>query len=136
MTDALAAVPREAGEAARSTLAGAVAVAGELPGVLGVDLLDAAREAFGRSLQVAAAVSATILVAMAIVVATRLRRSAMPQPGGRRIGWSKAATPDATQSRSLPESEHKGHWVLAWEGFPEEIVAEDTRRCRWMSGQG
>lgn len=82
MTDALAAVPREAGEAARSTLAGAVAVAGELPGELGVDLLDAAREAFGRSLQVAAAVSATILVAMAIVVATRLRRSAMPQPGG------------------------------------------------------
>ena len=81
MTDALAAVPREAGEAARSTLAGAVAVAGDLPGKLGVDLLDAAREAFGRSLQVAAAVSATILVAMAIVVATRVRRSAMPQPG-------------------------------------------------------
>jgi MFS transporter, DHA2 family, multidrug resistance protein len=74
MTDAVpAAVPGEAAAAARDTLGGAVAAAGQLPDQLGAALLAAAREAFTQGLQLAFAVSAVIAVGIAVLAATLLR---------------------------------------------------------------
>jgi DHA2 family multidrug resistance protein-like MFS transporter len=66
-----AGVPPEAAELARSTLGGALAAAGELPGPLGAALLGTAREAFAHSLELVALISAAILIATAIVAAVR-----------------------------------------------------------------
>jgi MFS transporter, DHA2 family, multidrug resistance protein len=75
MDDALTAgVPPEAAEAARDTLGAAVAAAGELPTRLGVDLVDAAQEAFTQALQVAAALCAALAVGAAIIAVAMLRR--------------------------------------------------------------
>ena len=75
MTDAIpVGIPPEAAEAARDTLGGALAVAGQLPEQLGAGLLDAAREAFTQSLQLTAATSAAIAVGIAILAAVMLRR--------------------------------------------------------------
>jgi MFS transporter, DHA2 family, multidrug resistance protein len=74
LADAMpAGVPAEAAEGARETLAGAAAAAGALPAELGVALLDAAREAFTSGMHVVAAVSAVLLVGVAVLVATLLR---------------------------------------------------------------
>ncbi len=65
-----AGVPSEAREAAMATLGGALATARELPETLGVPLLEAAREAFTRSLELAAAINvALVLVAVGVVLA-------------------------------------------------------------------
>src|SRR5262249_60769171 len=69
-----AGVPREAAEAARDTLGGAVAVAKWLPDPLGAALLITAREAFAQAVELTAAMSAVILVALAVVAAVVLRR--------------------------------------------------------------
>ena len=79
-------VPSEAADAARDTLGGALAAAGQLSRELGAALLDTAREAFTRGLQVTAITSACIVVGMAVLVVVLLRhvRSASatePQPG-------------------------------------------------------
>jgi len=75
VTDAIpAGLPLEAAEAARDTLGGALAVAGQLPDQLGAGLLEAAREAFAQSLQLTAATSAAISVGIAILAAILLRR--------------------------------------------------------------
>ena len=83
MTDAIpVGTPPQAAEAARDTLGGAVAAAGELPGQLGAALLDAARHAFTQGLELAAAVSAALAVAVAVLTAVLLqgvRPSAQPQ---------------------------------------------------------
>jgi DHA2 family multidrug resistance protein-like MFS transporter len=74
LADAMpAGVPAEAAEASRETLAGAAVAAGALPAELGVALLDAAREAFTSGMHVVAAVSAVLLVGVAVLVATLLR---------------------------------------------------------------
>ena len=67
-------VPLEAAEAARDALGGAVEVAGQLPGRLGPELIDAAREAFIQRLHLAAAISAVGAIGLAIFVAVLLRR--------------------------------------------------------------
>jgi DHA2 family multidrug resistance protein-like MFS transporter len=67
-------IPAEAGAAARDTLGGALATAGELPERVGLPLLDAARDAFTQGLQVASAVSAVIAIAVAVLVAALLPR--------------------------------------------------------------
>jgi DHA2 family multidrug resistance protein-like MFS transporter len=67
-------VPPEAAEAARDTLGGAVAVAGQLPHHVGAELLEAAREAFARSFELTAAINAALAIATAIVAAVLLRR--------------------------------------------------------------
>jgi MFS transporter, DHA2 family, multidrug resistance protein len=67
-------VPPEAMQAARGTLGGAVAVAEQLPGQLGAVMLGAAREAFTHAFQLAAAISAVISLATAIVAVLLLRR--------------------------------------------------------------
>ncbi|HEU5262916.1 MAG TPA: MFS transporter [Gemmatimonadales bacterium] len=65
-------IPDEAADAARDTLGGALAVAGQLPG-LGTALLDTARKAFTSGLQVTALTSALIVIGMAILVVVLLR---------------------------------------------------------------
>jgi MFS transporter, DHA2 family, multidrug resistance protein len=67
-------VPAAAAEAARATLGGAAAVAAELPGELGADLLGAAREAFAQAFGMTAALSAAIAIGIAILAAMLLRR--------------------------------------------------------------
>jgi DHA2 family multidrug resistance protein-like MFS transporter len=77
-----AGVPPGAADAARDTLGGAVAVAGQLPDRLGQALLAAARQAFIQGLHLAFAVSAAAAVAAAVLAAVllhRLRRSTEPE---------------------------------------------------------
>jgi len=82
MTDAIpAAVPSEAATAARDSLGGAVAAAGQLPEPLGASLLDPAREAFTKGFQLSFAVSAAVAVGIPVLVAALLRHvEAEPQP--------------------------------------------------------
>jgi len=61
-------------EATRDSLAGAVAESDELPAGLGAQLLGTAREAFAQALELTAAISAGVVIALAIVAAVLLRR--------------------------------------------------------------
>jgi DHA2 family multidrug resistance protein-like MFS transporter len=70
-----AGVPPDAAEAARGTLGGAVDVAHRLPDSIGAALLHTAREAFTQAFEVAVAICAAIVVAMAIVTVVLLRRA-------------------------------------------------------------
>lgn len=69
-------MPIEAGEVARSTLGGAMAVAAHLPSAASAELVSAAREAFSLSLQVAASICVVIAVAAGLAVAMLVRRPA------------------------------------------------------------
>jgi MFS transporter, DHA2 family, multidrug resistance protein len=74
MRDAIPfATPPGAAEAARDTLGGAVAAAGDLPAQVGAALLDAARQAFTQGLRATAAVSAALAVAVALLAPALLR---------------------------------------------------------------
>jgi MFS transporter, DHA2 family, multidrug resistance protein len=76
MADAIpAGLPPDAAEAARATLGGAVAAAGQLPGQLGPALVDAAREAFIRGLQATAAISVVGSLALAVFTVVALRNA-------------------------------------------------------------
>jgi DHA2 family multidrug resistance protein-like MFS transporter len=66
-------VPAQAGEVARDTLGGAVAVAGGQPAEAADALLAAARAAFTDGLAVTAAVSTAVLLAAAVLAMTTLR---------------------------------------------------------------
>ncbi len=68
-----AGVPAAAAEAARDTLGGALAVAGELPGETGGALLDAARAAFTQGLHLVSITGAVVAIGIAALVATLLR---------------------------------------------------------------
>jgi MFS transporter, DHA2 family, multidrug resistance protein len=72
-----AGVPSGAAEAARDTLGGAVAAGDELPGPLGPELVDAAREAFTQALQLAATLSAAVAIGAAVLASAQLRRVRM-----------------------------------------------------------
>ena len=75
MADAVpAAIPMEAREAARATLGGAVVTAEGLPGQLGTQLLQAAREAFGQAFELTAALCAVIALATSLVAVVMLQR--------------------------------------------------------------
>jgi DHA2 family multidrug resistance protein-like MFS transporter len=67
-------VSTEASEVAKATLGGALAVAKQLPGQLGAELLNTARDAFVRAFTLTAAISAMIALLMAPVAAVLLRR--------------------------------------------------------------
>lgn len=89
-------LPAAAAAAASDTLAGAVAVAGTLPGELGAVLLGAAHQAFLGSMHVVAGICATILLVVAALTFTMFRHLApLGAPTGEaeeeRAG-SKAAT--------------------------------------------
>ena len=76
MADAVpAGVPAEAGEVAKATLGGALAVAKRLPAQLGAELLGTARDAFLRAFTLTAALSALVALLMAPVAALLLRRN-------------------------------------------------------------
>jgi DHA2 family multidrug resistance protein-like MFS transporter len=85
VTEALPAeVPPAAADAARDTLGGALAVAGQLPEQLGATLLDAAREAFTAGLQLVFAINAGLALGIAALVVVVLRRVRPGQePDGR-----------------------------------------------------
>ena len=69
-----AGVSLEAAEAARGTLGGAVGIARQLPDHLGAAVLATARESFTQGLVLAAAISAGLMIATAIVGAVVMRR--------------------------------------------------------------
>jgi DHA2 family multidrug resistance protein-like MFS transporter len=69
-------VPREAAEAARDTLGGAVAATDQLPDPLGAALIDTAPEAFTQGLQLCAITSAAIVLGMVILAVALLRHVA------------------------------------------------------------
>ncbi len=73
-------VAPDAADVARDTLGGALAVADRMPDPLGAELLGTAREAFVHGLQMAAAVSAAVAIATAIVAVVLLR--GMPASAG------------------------------------------------------
>jgi DHA2 family multidrug resistance protein-like MFS transporter len=64
----------DAAEAIQNTLGGAMAAAAQLPGELGAALLDAAREAFILGLQLNAFIGAAVMVGLAVLTVTLLRR--------------------------------------------------------------
>jgi len=68
-------IPPEAVGTALDTLGSAVVVAGQLPDPLGEALLASAREAFVQGLHLAAAISAIVALASAILVVILLRRA-------------------------------------------------------------
>ncbi|MGH7536796.1 MAG: MFS transporter [Gemmatimonadales bacterium] len=78
-------IPPEASEAARGTLGGALAVAQQLPGQLGADLLGAARDAFTDALVVTAGICAAVVLATAVLAA---------------LAWASAPTSIPATSRS------------------------------------
>jgi DHA2 family multidrug resistance protein-like MFS transporter len=67
-------VPPDAAVMARDTLGSAVAAAGQLSGQVGTELLDAARQAFTRSFEVTALVSAGFAIATAVMAVVLLRQ--------------------------------------------------------------
>jgi DHA2 family multidrug resistance protein-like MFS transporter len=71
---ALAGAPPEAAEAAQDTLGAAVAAGDDLPGQVAPGLVDAAQEAFTQALQVAATLSALIVIGTAILAVLLLQR--------------------------------------------------------------
>jgi DHA2 family multidrug resistance protein-like MFS transporter len=99
--DLPAAVPADAAAIARDTLGGAVAVAGQLPGQVGVAVLDVARGAFVQGMQVAATISAIIAIAVAILAVTFLR-NVRAGSGGESAGVS--AVEDHGQAQSADRS--------------------------------
>jgi DHA2 family multidrug resistance protein-like MFS transporter len=74
-----AGVASESAETARSTLGGALSVAEQLANPAGVQILEAARNAFSQSLELAALISAALALVTAVVVAVVLRDA---RPGG------------------------------------------------------
>jgi MFS transporter, DHA2 family, multidrug resistance protein len=68
-----AGVPADAAVVARDTLGGAVAVAAQLPGELGSEVLAVARDAFVEGMQVAATISAALAFGVAILAVVLLR---------------------------------------------------------------
>ncbi len=88
-------VPAGLAEAARDTLGGAMAAAGQLPVEIGAPLLDAARVAFVDGMQLVAIISAVMVVAAAIAAAVLIRHSrADSKPEGQPV-------PEAAQEPAL-----------------------------------
>jgi DHA2 family multidrug resistance protein-like MFS transporter len=67
-------LPAGTAEVARDTIGGAITVADGLPGTLGIDVLNSAREAFAQAFGTTAVISAAIAIGVAILAATLLRR--------------------------------------------------------------
>ncbi|HZP19085.1 MAG TPA: MFS transporter [Bauldia sp.] len=71
-------VPASAAKAARDTLGGATAAAGDLPGATGDALLMAARDAFATGYVTVAAISALLTLALAVTAAFFFRKAPAP----------------------------------------------------------
>jgi DHA2 family multidrug resistance protein-like MFS transporter len=106
-----AGIPAEAARSAGETLGGAVAAAQQLPAQVGVELLDAAREAFTLALQRAAVSSAVVAVGIAVVTAVLLgheRASAEPEPVVV-PSWDQDAARRAAAAKVLRSAWAPGH---------------------------
>ena len=68
-------IPPATAEAARDTLGAAVVAGDELPDGLGLELVDAARQAFADALALAATLSAAIVIGAALLTVALLRRA-------------------------------------------------------------
>jgi DHA2 family multidrug resistance protein-like MFS transporter len=93
-----AGVSFELAEAARSTLGGALAIAGELPAEVGNEVVVTARDAFVRGLRLCAAISVVGSLALALFVAVFLRDV--------RSGSEREAMPDSksSQTQAIPSA--------------------------------
>ncbi|WP_221353564.1 MFS transporter [Streptomyces beigongshangae] len=78
VTDATAGLPPDAAEAAEGSLGGATEVAGHLPGGAGDTLLDAAREAFTRGMNLSAVVGGAVMLVGAVGAVLLLRHVRTP----------------------------------------------------------
>jgi DHA2 family multidrug resistance protein-like MFS transporter len=76
------AVPHDVADAARDTLGRALAIAGELPHDVGTPLLQVARAAFSDGLQLAAIISAAVVLATAGMTVVMLRDVGSGTSGG------------------------------------------------------
>lgn len=94
MTDAVPlGTPSGVPDAARESLAGAIAATERLPGPLGAELLDSAREAFTAGLNATAGTSAAVFAILAVVAAVALRH--VPATGEARPDGAEDATASA-----------------------------------------
>jgi MFS transporter, DHA2 family, multidrug resistance protein len=89
-----AGVPTDVAAAARDTLGAAAGIAQQLPSAIGAELLDVARTAFVQGMQVAAAISVLVAVAVAILALVALRNV---QAGGEGGEGSDAEAEDTEQ---------------------------------------
>ena len=97
-----AAVPAAVAASARDTLGSAVAVAKELPGPLGAEVLAIAREAFVAGMKVGSAIAAVLAVGGAILTLTVLRRIGSGSGGGSRADAPASEDPAAPPATSAP----------------------------------
>ena len=98
-----AGLPSEAAGGARDSLGGAIAAGHELPSPVAGKLVDAASDAFTQALQLAATLSAAVLVAAAVLAWTLLTRAGRPEPEEEeRAPEAERAVPD--RSPCLPSS--------------------------------
>ena len=98
-----AGLPSEAAGGARDSLGGAIAAGHELPSPVAGKLVDAASNAFTQALQLAATLSAAVLVAAAVLAWTLLTRAGRPEPEEEeRVPEAERAVPD--RSPCLPSS--------------------------------
>jgi DHA2 family multidrug resistance protein-like MFS transporter len=88
-------LPPEAAEAARDTLGGALAVAGQLPEPLGAALLEAARQAFVQGLQLSAIIGGLGLIGTALLAARLLRQVPAASPEAQPAEASEAELEEA-----------------------------------------
>ena len=96
-----AGLPSEAAGGARDSLGGAIAAGHELPSPVAGELVDAASDAFTQALQLAATLSAAVLVAAAVLAWTLLTRAGRPEPEEEeRVPEAERAVPD--RSPCLP----------------------------------
>jgi DHA2 family multidrug resistance protein-like MFS transporter len=98
-----AGIPAQAAAVARDTLGGAVGVAARLPASAGVALVDAAREAFARGMQLTVSLSATVAVVVAVMATILLRE--VPVPAEAEHGEQPPAPPQpqvAVQPQEQP----------------------------------
>jgi DHA2 family multidrug resistance protein-like MFS transporter len=95
-----AGIPSEAAEAARDSLGGAVGAGAELPEAFASELVDAAGDAFTQALQLAATLSAAVLIAAAVLAWGLLRRMGGPETEEPRVMEAERAIAD--RSPCLP----------------------------------
>jgi DHA2 family multidrug resistance protein-like MFS transporter len=98
-----AGVPPGAAHAARDTLGGAIAAADVLPDPFGPELIDAASDAFTNALQLAAGLSAALVLVAAFVAWALLRRvTDGPKPAEETSPPTAAPVPDRTPCWQVP----------------------------------
>lgn len=123
-----ASIPPEAAQAARETLGGAVAAAGQLSDPLGTALLGAAHAAFAQELQLIAAVGAVGLAGIAILAAVTLRH-VRPSAGA-----EEQAKPEAGAAVAASADSKEALYPAASPAKKVAIVSGGSER-RYLDGR-